>query len=869
MVEIPNNLTADTNQFAFEQETVHCMPRPRVEEALAQAARCPLMVVTANAGYGKTQAVRAFLQKQDAHVIWIPLADSDNVGSRFWENLTHIVETSAPDLTDLVAEMREFGFPDTSVRFRRYAAILKKMVETNKLCYIVLDNFHMITNRQVIDFMERSVYATTPKLRHIIISRKEPEINVIPLFSKGRISMVSENLLRFTEEEIAEFFHWSDLPLPARSLSEIHKETHGWALALRLLALALKRNPNQQQIALQTMRLNLFKLMEREAFDNIPENIQKFLVKLSLVSSLPLAPLRELAGGDTESFYRSNPQAAAFVWLDNLTGHLHVHPLYLEFLKTREDLLSEEEKQEVYRWAADWCMRNQIYSDAMEYFAKLKDYLGILSVLLTYPLQIPKDMAQFFLQILEGLDAYDLQDETPNGITLMFLKCEFVSSLYMNLEQYDEAERRLHSSIEAWKEANSSVASMLAFSSYNNLGFLNMCTCTATGKYTFAQYFKEAMEHFDAQRVEVPSGHYKRAEIDSYACLVGENARRKDLDRFLEAARAAVPCISSTITGLYSGYDDLVACEIAFYRNQPDQARHHAFRAIQNAGANQQYSIEAFAQYYLMNLALAEGDYSMITELLQQCSSWLEISEFRNRQFLYDLFTGFFYGQIDLPQLAAPWLLSGYAEDIELGASTRETLIRAKHLICAKKYHKALGMMAKLGQEGPEKRFLFGELTRSLVIAVARRKSNDTAGAVAALEQAWRLSFEGELEAIFILLGRNMHDLAVTALKRGCSIPEEWLKAIDLKASSYTKKVAAIAVAYKRDNNIKDDIRLSRRELEVLTDLYHGLSRTEIAATRHLSINTVKTTLNMLYAKLGAENNVDAVRIAIEKKLIE
>jgi len=853
---------------AYAGETMRCMPRPRVDEILAQAARCPLVVVTANAGYGKSQSVRAFLRQQDAHVIWIQLVESDNVGSRFWEGLTHIVETGAPDLAGLASEMREFGFPDTALRFKRYTAILKKIVETGKLSYIVLDNFHLITDRQVLDFMERSVYATTPKLRHIIISRREPEINLVPLLSQGKVSVVGEDALRFTIEETAEFFYWSGLPLQPRGLLKVHKETHGWALALRLLALALQRAPAQRQAALDTMRLNLFKLMGREAFDGFPETMRKLLLKLSLISSLPLASLREFAGEGT-AFYTANPQAATFLWVDSLTGQFQIHPLYLEFLKTKEDMLSGDEKREVYRWAAVWCLHNHIYSDAMEFYAKLKDYLGVQSVLLTYPLSIPRDMAQFFLQTLEGLDDYDPDDETPGGVTLMMLKCVFIPRLLMDLGRYGEAERRIRGSIEEWGRADSPHAAMLAFSSHNNLGFLNMYTCAASHQYTFARHFKEAMAHYNAQPMEIASGPYNYAEIDSHACLVGETAGRGGLDLFLEAARAAVPCISYTVTGLFSGYDDLVACEIEFYRGRTDRAKHHAYRAVQNAGVKKQYSIEAFAQYNLMNIALAEGDYAAVTDLLQRFRGWLEAPEFRSRQLLYDLYTGFFYGQIKLPQLAAPWLLSGTAEDVDPGAPARETIIRAKYLIAAKKYHKALGMLAKLEQEEPEKRFLFGELTRSLIIAVARRKSGDTAGAVVALERAWALSFEGELEMMFILLGRNMHDLALTALQQGCAIPGEWLKSIDLKASGYAKKVDAIAAAYKRDNNIQDDIRLSKRELELLTDLCHGLSRNEIAATRYLSINTVKTTLNAIYSKLGAGNNVDAVKIAIEKKLID
>jgi len=52
---------------------------------------------------------------------------------------------------------------------------------------------------------------------------------------------------------------------------------------------------------------------------------------------------------------------------------------------------------------------------------------------------------------------------------------------------------------------------------------------------------------------------------------------------------------------------------------------------------------------------------------------------------------------------------------------------------------------------------------------------------------------------------------------------------------------------------------LSAREYEVLTDLYHGLSREEIAAHRFLSINTVKKIFQSIYIKLDASNNIDAI----------
>ena len=53
-----------------------------------------------------------------------------------------------------------------------------------------------------------------------------------------------------------------------------------------------------------------------------------------------------------------------------------------------------------------------------------------------------------------------------------------------------------------------------------------------------------------------------------------------------------------------------------------------------------------------------------------------------------------------------------------------------------------------------------------------------------------------------------------------------------------------------------------------MADLSHGLSRSEIAANRDLSINTVKMAINTIYSKLGARNLADLIRIAVERKII-
>jgi DNA-binding CsgD family transcriptional regulator len=60
---------------------------------------------------------------------------------------------------------------------------------------------------------------------------------------------------------------------------------------------------------------------------------------------------------------------------------------------------------------------------------------------------------------------------------------------------------------------------------------------------------------------------------------------------------------------------------------------------------------------------------------------------------------------------------------------------------------------------------------------------------------------------------------------------------------------------------------LSRTERAILQDVSIGMSRSEIAAAHNVSINTVKTTMPVIFDKLGAVNSANAVSIAFDDSI--
>jgi len=842
------------------------LPRPRLDAIIDQAVQSKLVYVIAGSGYGKTRAIHHYIEQQpDAVIRWMQLTESDNIGFRYWESLTHIIASDNPELA---ARLRELGFPETPARFKQFGEIVKNRELPSQKTFLVLDDFHLIHSKEALDFAQRCAYLDVPGACVIIISRTEPEINAVSLFSEGKASRITEDELRFTEDEIASFLRRNDISFAAEDIPRFADATKGWPLAVKLLSLVLKRTPGHSDHALDVMKQNIFQLLQREAWDDFPASIQKEIVRLSLVSSLPLVSLHEVI--NEELVLKNADGLSSVVWFDSFAGDYQIHPLYQEFVQSKQDMLSDEEKQAIYQQAAQWCSENDFYMDAVYYYAKSHQFDRVIEVLFSYPFKLPQDACEYFLGILEGIDPSNEEQDDPS---VLFLKHFFIPIMLIGAGKYDEAREQSFATIQEWEHSTLPFSSILLGVAYSNLAYVDIYVCTITHRYDAPKYLKKSIENF--KKSPLPRvgrrGSFAVPDIRSYACVVGEGATLAEFDQFLKAVEETAHLIEENFHDMYYGYDDLIACEIAFFKNQIDEARASAYRAVLKAREKNQYSIEAMAQQYLLRIAVQEGAYSLAKELLEQLGDHLDNLDFWNRQLAYDLYTGFFYAQIELPEMVPTWLVIEKKElASEARLPTRELVVSVKYHIAAKEYDQALAILYKSTPRDPQERLLFGELILSLLMAVAKIKTGDSVGALADFNKAWRLSFDGVFEMFFIELGKNLHPLVVAALKQeDGDIPHKWLRMIDRKASIYAKKADIVAAAIKREKNIEDPVQLSEREQEVLNDLYYGLSREEIATNRYLSVNTVKKALQSIYIKLDANNMADAIRIALEKKLLK
>ncbi|MDR1306987.1 MAG: LuxR C-terminal-related transcriptional regulator, partial [Treponema sp.] len=201
-------------------------------------------------------------------------------------------------------------------------------------------------------------------------------------------------------------------------------------------------------------------------------------------------------------------------------------------------------------------------------------------------------------------------------------------------------------------------------------------------------------------------------------------------------------------------------------------------------------------------------------------------------------------------------------------------LVKAKYHFAEKRFPAALAVLESWETRNSPWAFVLGRIEMKALEAVCRYRLKGREGAFAALAEACRLSGPNAIVMPFTELGKNMRALADAALKEQApKLPREWLEKVRLSAAGYAKKLFAVTESSRspaaRESSFDQGMpKLSRREMEVLTNLSQGMTQEEIAGIASLSVNTVKSVIRSVYNKLGAVNKADAVRIAASRGLV-
>ncbi|MGW7607342.1 LuxR C-terminal-related transcriptional regulator [Streptomyces sp. NPDC054766] len=868
-------------RFTVPDLTETFVRRPRLVGRLTEGVQGPLTLVNGPAGAGKTLLVAHWISTMDrpGDVAWLTVEHEDTGPGIFWTYVLESLRRHGAAVPDDIGSPSSPGDVDHSL-LTRLAAWLSERADP---VILVLDEFDRVgASAEVADELQFVLRHAGGGLRLVIVSRTEPQLPLHRYRAAGAVAEVRGADLAFVPGETATLLSRHDIRLSddgARSLTEW---TGGWAAGLRLCILAAQHvdDPDTFIKNFEAGQSTLADFLLAEVLEAQSDETQDLLLRSSILEQIHPDLANALTGrDDAEPILAGLQHANAFV---EAIGHswYRLHPLFAEILRVHLRVRHPGMEPELRRRAARWLSDAGLLAEALPHAAGAGEW-ELAADRFVDELAIGQLLTGLDAERLDGLFAAMPPDAAGPAACLVRAARELVRH---------DVDRGLDFLRRAGENLTDEGAGTAALRLSHAL--LRVFAARLTGSAERAEAAAEDMKaaelflpaerleqhpelsalmltdlgsaqlwagRFDAARTSLsgvaqlddgPSTAYPRHESLSRLALIdfvcGRPGRAETHARaaVAEAERSGLPPAART------GVAQLVLAAVAIDRDDLAAAQTHLDQATASTTASHDPVATAGLGLLRSRMLLAKGHPKEALRVLQELkrpphgvepSPW-----FSDRAALAMSTAHLALGD----PLAA---LDVLAEERATGPEATAAAARARLATGDEQAARALldGLPTEL-DDGP------GIAVRVLL---ARAQTADALGddstAQRLVARALRLARPEHLRRPFVEAGPWLRSFVRRrpVLAQG----HEWLPVM--------AAVRGTEPAPRPDRAPVIEA-LSDREKEVLERLAQMMSRDEIAADLHLSVNTVKTHLKSVYRKLAATRRGEAVRRARDLHLL-
>jgi len=886
--------------------------RPRLSERLTRGAESALTLVSAPAGFGKTTLLADWLAAPAANGrsgAWLSLDQRDNDPALFWTYLLAALQKAAPGVgAGSISILQSPQPPIEAV----VATLLNDLSAISQEVVLVLDDYHLIDAREVQDGMAFLLEHLPQQIHLVIAGRADPALPLARLRGRGELVEIRAADLRFTPEEAAAYLTGAmGLALTAQDVVALEGRTEGWIAALQMAALSMQGRDDVAGFIAGFAGDDRYIVdyLAEEVLQRQPEDVQHFLLQTSILYRLSGSLCDAVTGqnGGKARLAALERKNLFLVPLDDHRRWYRYHQLFADVLHAR--LLDEqpEDVSTLHRRASDWYEQNGERSEAVRHALAGKHFERAAELI---ELAIPAlRQGRQDATLLHWLEA--LPDEVIRVRPV--LSVEFVGAL-MSGGEFEGVEARLRDA-ERWLDGATendqghevAAASMVVV---DDVAFRRLPGAIAmyraglaqlrgdvAGTMTHARRALELTEQDDhvgrgAAAALLGLAYWTSADLDAahrwYAegmaslakaghvadvvagavtladLRIAQGRLREAMSLYEQGLQRAIEHGVPALRGaadMHSGLGQLL-----YERNDLDAALQHVQMSRdlgQHAGFPQN---EYRWRVALARIRQAQGDLGGTLDLLNEAER---------------LYAGDFSPNVrPVPALRARlWVALGRRDDAldwarQKGLSATDDLSYLRefeHITLARvlltqyaagraddSLDDATRLLERLRQAAEEGKRT-GNLLEILVLqSLAHQARGDLPAALASLQEALTLAEPEGYVRLFVDEGPPMASLLRAAAKQG------------IRRNYVGRLLAAINETERSSQPGQPGLiePLSERELDVLRLLGTDLDGPDIARQLIVSLNTVRTHTNHVYAKLGVNNRRAAVRRARELGLL-
>ncbi|WRZ88833.1 LuxR C-terminal-related transcriptional regulator [Streptomyces sp. NBC_01007] len=868
-------------RFTVPDLTETFVRRPRLVGRLTEGVQGPLTLVNGPAGAGKTLLVAHWISTMDrpGDVAWLTVEHEDTGPGIFWTYVLESLRRHGAAVPDDIGSPSSPGDVDHSL-LTRLAAWLSERADP---VILVLDEFDRVgASAEVADELQFVLRHAGGGLRLVIVSRTEPQLPLHRYRAAGAVAEVRGADLAFVPGETAALLSRHDIRLSddgARSLTEW---TGGWAAGLRLCILAAQHvdDPDTFIKNFEAGQSTLADFLLAEVLEAQSDETQELLLRSSILEQIHPDLANALTGrDDAEPILAGLQHANAFV---EAIGHswYRLHPLFAEILRVHLRVRHPGMEPELRRRAARWLSDAGLLAEALPHAAGAGEW-ELAADRFVDELAIGQLLTGLDAERLDGLFAAMPPDAAGPAACLVRAARELVRH---------DVDRGLDFLRRAGENLTDEGAGTAALRLSHAL--LRVFAARLTGS---AERAEAAAEDMKAAELFLPAERLEQHPELSALMLTDLGSAQLWAGRF-DAARTSLSGAAQLDDGpstAYPRHESLSRLAlIDFVCGRPGRAESHARAAVAEAERSglPPAARTGVAQLVLAAVAIDRDDLAAAQTHLDQATASTTASHdpvataglglLRSRMLLakgHPKEALRVLQELKRPPHGvepSPW----FSDRAALAMSTA-------HLALGDPLA-ALDVLAEERATGPEATAAAararlatgdGEAARALLDGLSTEPDDGPGIAVRVLlARAQTADALGDDSAAQRLVARALRLGRPEHLRRPFVEAGPWLRSfvrrrpVLAQGHEWLPVMAAVrgTEPAPRPDQAPVIEALSDREQEVLERLAQMMSRDEIAADLHLSVNTVKTHLKSVYRKLAATRRGEAVRRARDLHLL-
>ena len=354
--------------------------RPRLHALLNESLKSALTLVSAPAGFGKTTLLSTWTQSlptTQAQVAWLSLDEDENDPQLFWTYVLSALDQQQPErFTTLLKSLQS---PVSPLLMSVLAALIESVQGCTQPLVLILDDYHVITERQVHATLWYLIDRLPPQLHLILATRADPPLPLLLLRERRQVLEVRVEQLRCTAEETKAFLHKvMGTRLPDETIQEVTARTEGWLVGLRLLALSLPKQVEPLTLLQQVSGEHRYILdyLTEVVVQKQPAEVQRFLLCTSILQRLSASlcdAVMEQTG--SQEMLKYLERANLFVVsLDNKRQWYRYHALFAEALRYQLEQRHADLMPVLHMRASRWYAQHQQTTQAILHAFEAKEW---------------------------------------------------------------------------------------------------------------------------------------------------------------------------------------------------------------------------------------------------------------------------------------------------------------------------------------------------------------------------------------------------------------------------------------------------------------------------------------------------------------